>query len=325
MDFLRYADSIGLEVKWIELGNEIFLPETDFVNRYPEPKDYGEEMVIWVDSIRQVFPDANISIIGGSSNPLTPSGGEMPERVKKWNAEVFPLLPADVDVTFHRYYWHGNSSSSPINVASTFARAFKLWEEEKSYTIDELPPNTSAWWTEYNLTDALNGNHQVATSWLHGLFTGILHLKKLEVPENLMILTHQIAGKEPFGALDSYFINGDTLTNNITPMGYAISLIHKAGINTGTATQINFTTNPIQTVDDENYPSLLAWRFEGSASDKLILLNISDQEFEVDLSPVYSMFFYNQATSSDLTALDPTSENIIFTSGVTQNTLVINP
>ena len=239
---------------------------------------------------------------------MTPSGGISPTRIQNWNDEVIPLLPQGIDLTFHRYYRHGNNPGA-IDVSKVLSNAFSGYEEEKRYTVDNLTQGRKAWWTEYNLTDNLTGNHLVATSWLHALFTSILHLKKLEDPTNEMIIMHQITGKEPFGAIDAYFMNGDTIHNNITPLGKAIGLLHKAQNTTTMATKLDFSQNPSVSSENVSFPALNGWRFQGTDTDNLIILNSSSQQATIDVSAISDQpYQYTQLSSSQLTVLDPKSQ-----------------
>lgn len=325
LNFLHHADNIGLEIKWIELGNEMYFSKTDFVNRFPTPSDYANEMLVWIDSIQADFPNAKIAVIGVSENPFTPNGDSSPSRVKDWNDAVFSIIPTNIDITFHRYYSHGNGGNT-VDINKTFASAVIGYQEEESFTVDSLSLGRKAWWTEYNLTDNLNGNHRVATSWLHGLFTSLLHLKKLENPNNEMLLIHQITGKEPFGALDSYFSSVDTLNNYITPLGKAISLLNKAEQNTTKATKLDFSTNPTITSNGNAFSSLWGWRFQSIDRDNIIILNTSSQQFDLNLKAFsYQTYNFRQITSTHLTTLDPKSNNIQITNGTSPNNLLIEP
>lgn len=321
MAFLRHAKAIGLSVNWIELGNELYFLEEDFVGKYPSPANYASEMRVWIDSIWAEFPNANVAAIGASESPKSNNGGNSPPRLTRWNDLVFPILQEGVDITFHNYYKHGNNVTG-VDVNRTFATAFDGYKTKESFTVDSLTQGRKAWWTEYNLRDDLSGNHIVATSWLHGLFTSILHLEKLSNEKNRVIIMHQLTGKEPFGALDSYFVNGDTLSNVITPLGKAITFIHKAEAQTENATQLNFSNNPMQTWNTISYPSLIGWRFQGADTDKLLLLNCSPEAFELDIAAFSDKgFSYEQLSSRDLTRLDPTSEALRLTKGSTSSKL----
>ncbi len=322
MDFLRHANQIGLSVNWIELGNEMYFLEQDFINRYPLPEDYANEMLVWIDSIQSEFPDARIAAIGASESPFTPSGDNTPARIQFWNDAMLDILPDGINLTFHRYYRHGNNASG-VEIGRTLAHAFSGYRDEEKYTVDSLPQGRNAWWTEYNLTDNLTGNHMVATSWLHGLFTGILHLNKLSNPKNEMIIMHQITGKEPFGALDSYFIDGDTIQNHITPLGKAMGLIHQAEYNATLAHPLQFSTNPNQSWNATDYPSLMGWAFQGDDIQQFIILNCSPQAFDLNVSEVSDEnFHYEQIHSSAPTSLDPTSNHIVSIQGNTTGSIM---
>jgi len=147
-------------------------------------------------------------------------------------------------------------------------------------------------------------------------------LEKLSNEKNRVIIMHQLTGKEPFGALDSYFVNGDTLSNVITPLGKAMTFIHKAEAQTENATQLNFSNNPMQTWNTISYPSLIGWRFQGADTDKLLVLNCSPEVFELNIASFFDKYFsYEQLSSIDLTRLDPTSEALQLTKGSTSSKL----
>jgi hypothetical protein len=65
---LRHADSIGIPVEYVELGNEFFLEGDEdsayILQVFPEPSDYGKAATIWADSIHKYFPNAKVAAQG---------------------------------------------------------------------------------------------------------------------------------------------------------------------------------------------------------------------------------------------------------------------
>lgn len=324
--FLLEAYRTGFEIDFIELGNELYFDDADFVTRFPHGGHYAREMNRWIDSIRHHFPQAQIAAAGSSNTPLSPSGQPTSHRMQQWNDSLYALLRSGVDITFHRYYRHGQSATAPVLPENVLAFAKKGWEEEKAATIETLPAGRLAWWTEYNLTDDLNGDHLVATSWIHGMFTGFLHHLKLAGTENRMILCHQISGSEPFGALNSYFRNGDTLQNNITAVGTVLSTFHAAEKGASTVNPVSFNPNPMVSAGPQTWPSLAGWQFDKPGYSEVVVMNLSSNEFELNM-PVHAgkKGTLSQFYSSNPVALNAHNNAIRKMTGDFSNVMTLRP
>lgn len=320
MDMLREAKKIGLEVDLIELGNEMFFEDADFVSRFPTAGIYAREMNIWSDSIKNQFPNSKIAIIGSTTMPTMPNGNPMPNRIRYWNDSIFKFYKYSDAITQHYYFRHNNTAQTP-NPTQVLSNAFSEWQNVKPFYVDNINNGIDIWFTEYNLNDDFD-NYRVATTWLHGLFTSAIHLQLLESSKVGMILNHQITGGAPFASLNSYTNFGDTFTNRLTAEGNAMRIIHKAYRNAELADKLIFSINPTITYNSSTYPSLVGWTFYNNDSNivKMIILNVSENSFSFNTNNLSNeSFYFETITSNNLTSTNITTANLTVNNGKSSN------
>lgn len=318
MNMLRAAQNIGLEVELVELGNEMYFQDADFVNRFYTAGVYAREMNIWTDSIKAQFPNSKVAIIGTTEMPTMPNGNPMPARIRYWNDSIFTFYNYNDAITLHNYFRHNNTAQTP-NPTQVLSSAFSEWQVGKQYSVDSINNGMDIWFTEYNMNDDLN-NYRVATSWLHGLFTSAIHLQLLESSKIGMIINHQITGAASYASLDSYTSFGDTLTNRLTAEGNAMRLLHKAYKNMDFADKLTFSSNPTITYNSFNYPSLVGWTFFNNDKKNIIVLNVSNSAFIFNASSFTNgSFDYETITSNNLTQTNVTTSNLSISKGTSTN------
>lgn len=106
LEMLRTAQSMGIPIKYIEMGNEHYLGKgnnaddagnhQDNVKAFPTGKEYAEFVNQWAPAIRDEFPDAKIGItMLGRSNPN--------QRLRNWNRLIVDNINPD---SFDAYIYH---------------------------------------------------------------------------------------------------------------------------------------------------------------------------------------------------------------------------
>jgi len=315
LNMLRQAEQIGIQVRFVELGNELYFPEFDFISRFPTAGDYAREMQIWTDSIKSEFPDAYVAIIGTTSRALLPNGNPTPSRIRFWNDSINAIYSYNEGITLHNYFKHNNTHAVPDPI-SVIGNAFTEWQDSEDQTINQINPQKRIWFTEYNMND-VNQNYKVASTWLHGLYTSIIHFLMLEHGHIEMILNHQITGSAPYASIASYTSFGDTLTNQLTAEGNAMRLIHKAYLHTEFTDKIIFSQNPYIVFDSIHYPSLLGNIFYNNNSRNVIILNTSSFAFNINMTSISSQpFLFETITASNITQTDITTDDLIISEGI---------
>jgi hypothetical protein len=282
MDFLRAASAAGVQVSFVELGNEFYLSLPDFVNRFPTAGDYAREMNIWTDSIKAAFPNARIAVIGATTRPTAPNGSPMPDRIRYWNDSIYAHYNYRDAMSLHLYFQHQQTGAPTAE--SVMAHAFQGWEDARQWGVEAIDSNMQVWITEYNLSDSLNG-YQVASSWMHALFTTVLTLKMRTSPRVEMLLNHQITGAAPFASLASYTDFGDTIANVFTAEGVAMRTINNTNTDfTNAFEQCPTHPTPMVGPVGMQHPGLLVYKALtmgfGTVAFRYILVNASDQPYK---------------------------------------------
>jgi hypothetical protein len=317
IQMLQTASSLGIPVEFIELGNELYFTDTDFTNKYPNPIDYVLDIKNnWIPQLSALFPNSKIAVIGGYDGLTDLNGNTIPARISSWNDTLFAQNINTNAITFHYYLPPNTTTLSNPNITQALAAPFKHWPVLKANTVDNVTNGMECWITEYNLNDGNQTTYAIASSWAHGLYTASLFSLMLEEPKIKMLLNHQIAGSPSFASLASYTPFGDTLTNRLTAEGNAMRLIHQAIKGSNTATKLSFSNNPTITVNTTSYPSLMGWVFDNGTYKELFILNLSNSNYSLDLSSIFSgAYSYEQISASDPLQKDITTQNLIISKG----------
>src|SRR5919108_1903347 len=64
LDMLHAAQNLGMPIRWIELGNEVFLHQPALEHAFPTVDSYGREATRWIEAIRADFPAARVAPLG---------------------------------------------------------------------------------------------------------------------------------------------------------------------------------------------------------------------------------------------------------------------
>lgn len=310
---LRRARDLGLEIKYVEMGNELYfdlpLPRTV----YPTPEKYGKTCKIWIDAIKKEFPDAECAIVGTTL--------ERHQRQIDWTNRVLAHCPNADAVTFHKYSPASlDGSQERINITagteglkdrSTATRtwpadeiSFKDWEltllndskartnmwvttqhNANAYKKMKLKRNIPLWVTEFNMRD----DHSVVLdSWAHALILSVYYLEFLKAPVEVTSV-HNLVGRL-FGQIyagDSADKLGESKNENyrLTAGGMMTALFAKASKGKSLTAPLVWD-NPIFSQNDkgEKFEGIQAWKFwDDDDNTSMILLNFTAKEQKIDL------------------------------------------
>ena len=282
---LTEAKRLGIAVKYVELGNEFYLPQgdrdasKDYKIAFPNAKAYVREAQAWIDALRRDFPNAHISVVGADRRA---GAGK---RRNTWNEVVTEALAGQADaLSIHTYA--GASGSTSAFLAIPQKRMDTLKNE-----FDALPQDLPLWITEYNL---FSRDEAVQGTWAHGLFAATQTLSLLQEANVERMSFHSGVGNAVFGALfrnDSGFDYGasrfpapssppTTIPFTRTASGQTLQLVAGAMRGATSARQLVFSDMPDL---PGGQPGLVGWLFEGGQKE-VILLNLSRDEQTVDLT-----------------------------------------
>lgn len=319
LQMLESAQDLGIEIKYVELGNEFYFNIPNYKTKFPNPRSYGLAAKTWTAAIKREFPEAQVSVVGVVPTP------DKPSRLQNWNKVMrgTGLKTADA-ITLHIYNDHGLDSQpdqrnsypdfDDDEVPIILGEPFRNWQKllnDSNYQV--IPNNKQIWITEYNLFEDIfqNGNQQpmprVAGSWAHGLSNLATSLLFLEESRIESICNHSLMESSIFGAIlntSDSFVNPADEEMQATPMslsatGAALSLLGSASQGMTAATPIEFiSVGQLQGKANFNYPAIYGWQFSNDAEKKAIAVNLSDQEKTIDVSALFDSPSYQQLSGS---------------------------
>ena len=298
---LLKAKDLGLPIKYIELGNELYFNLNFEMSVYPTPEDYGRTCQIWIDSLKSHFPNAKYAIIG--------SYIERRERHTDWTNRALKYCTNADAITFHKYSPAGidgrlekkriSAGTEGVSDATTATRVSPFdnptdtqeWEigllkndstyanflstaenSAKYYSKINAPQGMEIWATEFNMRDdqsALRG------TWANALNVSKYYDVFLNSPVSLTNI-HNVGGNL-FG---QFYSDENQLSHikwkdlkpkpyTLSPGGITTSLYAQASKEMTSVTYLDFSEMPTLTDDRGNSVETLAgWLFESDQTSK---------------------------------------------------------
>ncbi|HEX8769489.1 MAG TPA: hypothetical protein VF711_01830, partial [Acidimicrobiales bacterium] len=214
---LKAAEDLGLPVKRVELGNELYQSAGPVVDRFPTPSDYGREAARWIDAIKARYPEAKVAVVGA----LARQGSRPTERKTSWNRGVRETVGSVDGITLHLYFGAGIEGEGKIGEATATGSSAdkgsgtatasekaaaqavvtatrKRLDEFRNVDLAALPPGAKAWVSEFNLFDR---DSFVPGTWLHGLVVAQIAMALSNEPRVDLALMHALVGNPVFAAV----------------------------------------------------------------------------------------------------------------------------
>jgi hypothetical protein len=176
--FLQSAQALGLPVKLVELGNEMYWQKCQF----PTGGVYGTIATHWADALHAAFPGVRVALSG------EPTGSGGLEGVSPtWNSDMLATAKDYDAVAMHLYAYEGiyvlgdtsdqcltqrnalNRLLTRQGAANLFGNAY-WWAEQNLSLLQTLPANVRVWVTEAAASDPAHG---MSGTWAEGLFSAV--------------------------------------------------------------------------------------------------------------------------------------------------------
>lgn len=296
LEALSTISADGMNVKYIELGNEYYLGFSDYTSVYPSVSDYVTLANKWIADIKAAHPGLKVAVVGASC-----WGCSTPRR-SGWNKGLMSGLTGADAVTLHVYTASG--LTVPVNndnAATMLLTPFTNWDNINNDDIPSLTTSSyspNIWFTEFNLSDTA---HQNNGTWAHGLFQATNDLLFVTNPRVTMALHHEVQDpNEEFP--DIFSINNGFSNYNLsvpitttvygyTAQGLTTREIDKAALNQTSAEALTFSGAP---TFDSTHPKIIGEIFTGASANQMVILNLDSVAHTVDLSSVLSSGSYRQ-------------------------------
>ncbi|KJF15660.1 hypothetical protein [Acidithrix ferrooxidans] len=232
IQMLQSAVKLGLPVRYVELGNEFYLSNSNYLNAFPTATSYADLVASWAPAIRAEFPNVQIAAVA-SIAVATP-------REQSWNSTLLRIAGNDINaVTLHDYPGVSTSENTPHSPETLLAGASIEWQPVRTI-INSFPPRLSVWLTEYNLGPGARskGSPALGTTWEHALYMAGLEMQMLASTRVTITDYWDLFGNTE----DAQF--AETLPITTTPTGSASQLINQAIKGANGITVLNITNDP---------------------------------------------------------------------------------
>ncbi len=317
---LRRAADLGIPVRYIEMGNELYFNIPYPLQRYPQPEDYARTCERWITVLRAEFPEARFAIVG--------SHLEVHARQKDWTKRILALCPSADAVTYHAYNPSGldgrmtgrnlmpgeegiGNPHTATRTAPDDIKARQRWEREQlrdpaAYTnllttaetgarewhAAGIPAGMEIWATEFNMRD---DRSIVRGSWAQALLLSVYYGEFYRAPVRLMTI-HNFVG-DLFGLVYTNTTETDYLIDRpravvpyaLTAAGVVTNIFAQAtGAATG-CTLLNYPDAPLLEDDRKQaFSSVRGLHFTG-AVERGLLINYGLEAVTVDVPPTLAV------------------------------------
>lgn len=331
IQMLEKAQSLGIPVEYIELGNEFYFNIKNYNTVFPTPRSYAETANQWITAIKQKFPDVKTAVVGAI--PIPQRSG----RLQNWNQTILStVLQNSEAITLHLYWENGlnSSSSTPFTdgeIPIVLGEPFRNWQNLKTDPNFQNIQNKKIWITEYNLRETKPDNQnqeqpKVAGTWAHGLYSAAMSMVFLEDSRVELICNHLLAGHPHFAAVIDKKAPGIPRSFNLSASGSALRLLGDATEEMTSAQKINFPeTYLLKGKNNFQYPSLYGWIFSNSKSQKGIILNLSPQPLKIDVSPLFTQAINYEQISGNPLASNVNADLLMNNKGTVSGILSLPP
>ena len=279
---LQHAQKIGLPVRYIELGNEFYMddhPKTyNYLNHYPNIKDYADTCRIWVNKLRKEFPQARIAMIA-INNPSGWTGANR-ERSREWNRVLMENMTGfDVDaVTVHNYVKNGFEDQTPEDMISQTVHRAKLDDINRG-----IPHKYPLWVTEYNF---FTQDNKLPGLWVTGLSNVVLTAQMLSTSGVELLCFHNLTSSDISAVIydrDTKIAGGAIAKKYaLSASGQGLKVFVQAQKGAKAVHRLTFSNNPVCKSRFRDYNALYGYLFTG-AGDKALVVNFSDKPVTIAL------------------------------------------
>jgi hypothetical protein len=214
---LQAARDLGMPIRRIELGNELYFHAPLVDQAVPSAKAYGRKATRWIRAIKRRFPDALIAAVGFGGSLWSPPR----TRRGRWDPGVLRTLRGEDALTFHTYWKPPPGRLSRAKLSKVFAAPLRRLSLLRVGGLRQLPDGVAAWVTEWNIShgSSLRGTWANALSDAEYLL-GLLGERRVR-QEDLQALIF----RNPFAAL---FANSEAFGDEPSTVPFARTAVGNA-------------------------------------------------------------------------------------------------
>ena len=303
-------DTYKLPIQYLELGNEFYLCNTDYVARFKTAQDYGQLVAKDVVTLHNQFPGALIAAVGSANSGTT--------REMTWNAGLLSAATGkgkpDV-ITLHdhpRFQQSLTVDGLPTLFTEPYTSAAHL--QNVSGTLSGLP----VWITEYSLSEGFSLGNPAQRTYANALFEDEAAVLLTQTVKTATLIDYWSS----FGPNLNYAYSGTNPTQ-LTPVGLAMKWLDQAAGGAGSVAPIVFSGGP--TLGTSGDSALVGDSFPSSAGRHELLVNLSGRAVAVASGAAIPSGATYQQVTGDPIAQIPAASQLTPSSGTVGQTITLAP
>lgn len=309
VQMLQTAQSLGLPIAYLELGNELYLDYHDYANAFPTAADYGQTVAEWVKALHRDFPGALVAAAA--------SGGSADLREQTWNTEMLTAarlgggLPDAI--TLHvKPGW--DAGVSVAELPTLFTGPYQSVSQAKA-VLAALPDPEPAWMTEYNLAPDASSNPAQGL-YAHALVVAEYALLIQRISDaTLTDYWTSLSGSE-----NSAYVPSASGALTLTPAGLVLEWIEDAATGAAAAAPISFAGGPA--LSHGGPAALVGAQF---APGRDVLVNLSSRWVVAPSGGAIPAGLPYKQVSGDPTRVVPYAAALAAVTGTVGETLTLPP
>lgn len=307
LTFLKQASAAGVPIDYLELGNEFYLCDSDYVTDFPSATAYADTAVQWIQSLHQTanFPSAQIAVVASNvSGPAT--GVPCHDRMFTWNKEMVQELVSKA-VLPDAFTVHSHPKFGPVLTTSNLPQFFGVAYTSVANVSTAVAMSVTAslkqapqeWLTEIGFSLNDNGAERTFADALANSAQALLLAGAM--PGSTQTGFWSSFGSEnPYAYVAKPTSPNQQTTVTLTPDGQVMAWVDQAAQGTTAMTPMTFAGGPVLTGTSD--PALIGASFTKGTSATQILVNLSAQSQTLQVGGVIPAGRpYHQMSTADPT------------------------
>jgi hypothetical protein len=308
IDMLRAAkNTYKLPVKYVELGNELYLPNSDYVNKFPTARDYGMAVAADVKALHKAFPGVIVAAVGSADNRTTRESGWNSGMLSEAKGAGRPNV-----ITLHDHPQYNKSlttSGLPALFTLPYTSAANLAKVSKTFG------STPTWITEYGLSLGFSKGNPAQYTYANALWESEAAILIAQDVHDATLVNYWAA----FGSAVSYAYTA----SGLTPDGLAMTWLDEAARGARTESPLVFAGEPH--LGSSGDAALVGESFGGTRSRTEIVINLSGKSISVATNAaIPSGTRYEQVTGQPVKRAT-TASQLTVKDGVTGRSMTFAP
>lgn len=295
----------GLPVRYVELGNEFYLCNTDYMRAFPTAKDYGATVNADVRALHKAFPGVRVAAVGA-----VPSSAA---RTKGWNAGLLsaargPGRPDAVTLHTHPRFDHSLTLAGlPALFTEPYTSATQVAGATRQFS------GTPAWITEYGLSLHWTTGNAPQLTYANALFEG----------EAALLLAQRVSAAtlidywSSFGPAVNYAYTG----SGLSAVGLAMKWLGQAAHGATARATVRFAGGPVLGAAGD--AALVGEEFRGGGHRTGLLINLSGHAVTIPATGLFPAGAGYQQVAGSPVRQYATAAGLRTTSGVTGSSLTL--